>query len=101
MDLLFFYEIDNQECWVSRLVRALEVGKIHGIFGVAGQGGRVSGDFVRENELHIKGDEYQERCTSGILRRLITGWAVRMAHQRWRVSVDMYSLAGQLGWVSS
>lgn len=50
--------------------------------------------------LHIKGDEYQKRCTSGILRRLITGWAVRMAHQRWRVSVDMYSLAGQLGWVS-
>ena len=29
------------------------VGKIHGIFGVAGQGSRVSGDFVRENECYI------------------------------------------------
>lgn len=29
------------------------VSKIHGISGVAGQGSRVSGDFVRENECYI------------------------------------------------
>jgi len=32
MKLLFFYEIDNQECWVSRSVRGLVVGKTHGIW---------------------------------------------------------------------
>lgn len=29
------------------------VGKIHGIFGVAGQGSRISGDLFRENECYI------------------------------------------------
>lgn len=29
------------------------VGKIHGIWGVTGQGSRVSGGFVRENECYI------------------------------------------------
>ena len=31
----------------------LEVSEIHGILGVTGQGSRVSGDFVRENECYI------------------------------------------------
>lgn len=34
-------------------VRVLEVGKIHGILGGTGQGSRVSGEFVRENECYI------------------------------------------------
>jgi len=31
----------------------LEVSEIHGILGVTGQGSRVSGGFVRENECYI------------------------------------------------
>ena len=53
MKLLFFYEIDNQECWVSRSARDLVVGKIHGILGVTGQGSWVSRKSVRENEYYI------------------------------------------------
>lgn len=80
-----------EQCWVSRSVRGLEVGKIHEIWGVTGRSSRVSGGFVRENECyisrvtstrndvhlafwggwlpdelsewHIKGDEYQLICT--------------------------------------
>ena len=31
------------------------VGKIHGILGGTGQGSRVSGKYVRENECYISG----------------------------------------------
>ena len=55
MKLLFFYEIDNQECRVSRSVRELVVGKIHGIWGGTGQGGRVSGDLSEKMSATYQG----------------------------------------------
>ena len=53
--LLFFYEIDNQEYWVSRSVRGLVVGKIHEILGVAGQGSRISGDLSEKMSATYQG----------------------------------------------
>lgn len=88
MDLLFFYEIDNQECWVSRSVRGLEVGKIHGIWGVAGQSCRVSGDFVRENECYIS------RVTStrnDVLLAFWSGWLTDELSE-WHIKGDEYQL---------
>lgn len=55
MDLLFFYEIDNQECPVSGSVRGLVVSKIHGIWGVAGQSRRVSGDLSERMSATYQG----------------------------------------------
>lgn len=49
------------------------VGKTHGILGVTGQGSRVSGDLSEK---------------------------MSATYQGWRVSVDMYILAGQVGCVS-
>ena len=55
MDLLFFYEIDNQECPVSGSVRGLVVGKIHGILTVTGLSSRVSGDLSEKMSATYQG----------------------------------------------
>ena len=91
MDLLFFYEIDNQECWVSRSVRGLVVGKIHGISGIAGQSSRVSGVLSEKMSatyqgwrvpetmylVHMNVVDYRLGCLNGTSRVTSISWYVQ------------------------
>ena len=108
MDLLFFYEIDNQECWVSRSVRGLVVGKIHGISGIAGQSSRVSGVLSEKMSAtyqgwrvpetmyfwHFKAVDYRMSCPNGTSKVMSISWYVQSGRLT-RLSIKLGLVIGR------
>ena len=115
MELLFFYEIDNQECWVSGSVRDIEVGKIHGILGVAGQGSRVSGDLSEKMSAtyqgwwvpemmyiwHFEEVDYRMSCPNSTSKVTSISWYVQSGRStRLSIRLGLVKIWIQAEWVT-
>lgn len=104
-----------EQCWVSRSVRGLVVSKIHGIWGVAGQSRRVSGDLSERISAtyqgwrapetmyfwHFKTVDYRINCPNGTSRVTSISWYVQSGRSS-RLSIRLSAGENMIsGWMSN